>query len=282
MSHSLTFRFAEVADFAAVLELAFQLATHIEADAPPLTAAQFKRYYVTPDAPMHLLLAVYENRIVGMISWTLTHELYSADTRVYISDLSVDRAARGQGIGTALLAEVMVWARAQGASKLGWEVWHRNSSAKAFYERLGASIDQEAIPYVLVLADLISSFSHTRRQSPLFHFGWTIAFSQNAIGIRSSRSYPLRLHPAGHPALRSERHLDSPTQSGTRTTSPRRHPTHRTPQTQSPAFAIQTHPAPSGTLVDWVVCVHKVLFNWGDPGICAALVFAAPSCSRSL
>ena len=151
MSHRLTFRFADAADFAAVVELACQLANHIEAEIPPLTAAQFERYYVTPDAPMRLLLAVDENRVVGMISWTLTHELYSADTRVYISDLSVDRAARGQGIGKALLAEVVTWARAQGAPKLGWEVWHRNFSAKAFYERLGAFIDQEAVPYVLEL-----------------------------------------------------------------------------------------------------------------------------------
>jgi len=51
------------------------------------------------------------------------------------------------------MTEVECWARAHNASKLGWEVWHRNFQAKAFYERLGASIDQEAIPYVLVLKD---------------------------------------------------------------------------------------------------------------------------------
>ncbi len=102
---------------------------------------------------MRLLLAVRDSRIVGLISWTLTHELYSADARVYISDVSVDHAARGQGIGAALMAEVKAWARAHNASKLGWEVWHRNLPARAFYERLGASVDQEAIPYVLALKD---------------------------------------------------------------------------------------------------------------------------------
>ena len=100
---------------------------------------------------MRLLLAIRENRVVGMISWTLTHELYSADARVCISDLSVDHSARGQGIGTALMAEVKSWARVHNVSKLGWEVWHRNFAAKAFYEQLGAMIDQEAIPYVLAL-----------------------------------------------------------------------------------------------------------------------------------
>ena len=153
MKYELTFRYAEAADFDAVLELASQLARQIEADDPPLAAAQFETYYVSPDAPMRLLLAIHDSRVVGMISWTLTHELYSADARVYISDVSVDHAARGQGVGAALMAEVKAWARVHNASKLGWEVWHRNFVAKAFYERLGASIDREAISYVLALKD---------------------------------------------------------------------------------------------------------------------------------
>ena len=153
MRDELTFRYATAADFGAVLELASQLARQIEAEVPLLTVVQFEKYYVSPHAPMRLLLAVHESRIVGMISWTLTHELYSADTRVYISDVSVDHVARGKGVGAALMAEVKAWARTNSASKLGWEVWHRNFAAKAFYERLGASIDEEAIPYVLALKD---------------------------------------------------------------------------------------------------------------------------------
>jgi GNAT superfamily N-acetyltransferase len=151
MKFGLTFRYAAAEDFAAVLELACQLASQIEEEAPPLTAARFETYYLSPHAPMRLLLAVHDGRVVGMISWTLTHELYSADTRVYISDVSVERAVRGQGIGTALIAEVKNWARVHNAAKLGFEVWHRNFTAKNFYERLGASIDREALPYVLTL-----------------------------------------------------------------------------------------------------------------------------------
>ena len=154
MSNNLTFQFAAAADFEAVLHLACQLAKQIEVGAPPLTFAQFERYYLALHAPMRLLLAIHEDRVVGMISWTLTHELYSADARVYISDVAVDSAARGQGIGKALMAEVTAWARAHNASKLGWEVWYRNFPAKAFYEQLGAVVDQEAIPYVLALEDV--------------------------------------------------------------------------------------------------------------------------------
>jgi len=157
MNNGLNFRMARTSDFDAVLDLARQLASHIETDNPPLTFAQFERYYINPDGPMHLLLALREDRVVGMISWTLTHELYRADTRVYISDVSIDHAARGQGVGAALMNQVKLWAHLNHASKMAWEVWYRNFGAKAFYEKLGASIDQEAISYVLRLEEPISA-----------------------------------------------------------------------------------------------------------------------------
>lgn len=134
-----------------VRDLASQLALHIEEKAPPLTAPQFESRYVGPNAPMRLLLALKESRVVGMISWMMTHELYSAESLVYISDLAVHREARGQGVGTALMSHVKAWAHAHRAQKLGWMVWHRNDSAKAFYEKLGATADPNAIPYGLTL-----------------------------------------------------------------------------------------------------------------------------------
>ena len=95
----LSFREAGEVDFEVVVDLATQLATHIEEAAPPLTLANFVGFYLAPAAPMRLLLAEMEGRVVGLISWTLTHELYSAERRVYISDLSVDRTTRGRGGG---------------------------------------------------------------------------------------------------------------------------------------------------------------------------------------
>ena len=156
MKKELTFRRATVSDFEAVFELASQLAIHIEEAIPPLTLAKFAAYYVNPQAPMHLLLALHDGKVVGMIAWTLTHELYSAHSRVYISDVSVDPAARGKGVGAALMAQVIAWARSNNAAKLGWEVWHRNFGARTFYEKLGASIHEEAIPYLLELKDELS------------------------------------------------------------------------------------------------------------------------------
>ncbi len=152
MTSDLYFRIPTADDFDAVLTLSNQLARHIEAPEPPLTPAQFVARYVGPEAPMRLRLAVIGERVVGLIAWTVTHELYSGDSRLYISDLIVDGTARGHGVGGALMAEVTAWARQRGIAKLGWEVWHRNTTAMAFYEGLGALRDREALSYVLELS----------------------------------------------------------------------------------------------------------------------------------
>jgi GNAT superfamily N-acetyltransferase len=140
-----------VGDFDAVCGLAEALALHIEEPPPPLTLERYMAFYVGDHAPLHLYLALRENRAVGMIAWVLTHELYSAQAAVYISDIAVHADARGEGVGTALMAQAKAWARANGAAKLGWDVWRHNASAMKFYERLGGRIDPEAVPHLLKL-----------------------------------------------------------------------------------------------------------------------------------
>ena len=151
MSGAIRCRWAEAPDFAAVLALSGQLARHIEEDGPSFTAAAFRASHVGPDAPMKLLLAERGGRVVGLAAWTVVHELFSGAAGLYISDLVVDRDARGQGVGRALMAAVQAWARAAGIRKLGWDVWHANASAMAFYEGLGARADREAVPYRLTV-----------------------------------------------------------------------------------------------------------------------------------
>lgn len=152
MSEDLSFRRAQERDFAAVRGLAEQLAAHIEEPPPPLTLERYLAFYVHDHAPMHLVLAERSDRVVGMIAWVLNHELYSARACVYVSDIAVHAAARGQGVGKALMAQAKAWGCAQGVAKLGWDVWKHNDTAMSFYARIGASIDSEAVPHFLKIA----------------------------------------------------------------------------------------------------------------------------------
>ena len=56
---------------------------------------------------------------------------------LYIDDLCVDAAHRRRGVGTALLAHVRAYARAQGFDDITLNVWAFNEDARAFYAAQG-------------------------------------------------------------------------------------------------------------------------------------------------
>ncbi|WP_194406590.1 GNAT family N-acetyltransferase [Bradyrhizobium sp. CCBAU 53351] len=153
MSGELNIRKAEASDYAAVRALADALAAHIEEPPPPLTLDRYVAFYAREHAPVHLFVALLGDRVVGMIAWILTHELYSAQAALYISDIAVHADARGKGIGRALMMKAKEWGSDYGVTRLGWDVWKHNASAMRFYERLGATVDTEAVPHLLRLTN---------------------------------------------------------------------------------------------------------------------------------
>ncbi len=56
---------------------------------------------------------------------------------VYIDDICVDEACRGQHVGTALYEFVQKYAREQGFYRITLNVWCLNAPAMAFYESCG-------------------------------------------------------------------------------------------------------------------------------------------------
>ena len=60
-----------------------------------------------------------------------------ASDELYVDGVAVAVAARGQGIGSRLLAEAMLIAREEGLRWLRLDVIDTNSRARALYERLG-------------------------------------------------------------------------------------------------------------------------------------------------
>ena len=56
---------------------------------------------------------------------------------LYIDDLCVDEAARGQHVGTALYDHVVDFARKTGCYRVTLNVWSCNEPAMHFYEHLG-------------------------------------------------------------------------------------------------------------------------------------------------
>ena len=56
---------------------------------------------------------------------------------VYIDDLCVEEACRGQGIARRLYEYVLAWAKDQGCAYVTLNVWCGNDGAMKFYEKMG-------------------------------------------------------------------------------------------------------------------------------------------------
>ena len=81
-----------------------------------------------------------EDRVLGHGFCVLQHsggQLMVEHTTLYIDDICVDEAARGQGVGRALYEYILAFARKKGCYNVTLNVWSCNPGAMAFYEKLG-------------------------------------------------------------------------------------------------------------------------------------------------
>ena len=88
------------------------------------------------DPVVATLIAEQGGRPIGYLAWHMgIFEIYKA---LFVAGLFVTSAARGGGVGRALMEEARRIAAGRGADHVAWMVWRKNPAALAFYERLGA------------------------------------------------------------------------------------------------------------------------------------------------
>ena len=104
---------------------------------PAVTEATWTRFF-DPAGPVRALVAEADGALVG-----LTHYLFHASTTAtspicYLSDLFTSEAARGRGVGGALIEAIYAAARAAGAFRVYWQTQETNAVARSLYDKLGA------------------------------------------------------------------------------------------------------------------------------------------------
>jgi len=85
-----------------------------------------------------VLLAEEQGRAVGFALFFQNFSTFLGKPGIYLEDLFVEPAFRGQGIGKALLAAVARMALERGCGRFEWSVLDWNTPAIDFYKALGA------------------------------------------------------------------------------------------------------------------------------------------------
>jgi GNAT superfamily N-acetyltransferase len=146
VSAALVLRAAAPADadliHAFVRELAAyeKLEHEVEATPADLAAALF-----APQPRVFCDIAVLNGEPVGFALWFYNFSTFVGRCGIYLEDLYVRPAARGRGVGKALLAGLAWRCVDENLGRLNWAVLDWNAPAIAFYESLGAALQRDWI-----------------------------------------------------------------------------------------------------------------------------------------
>jgi GNAT superfamily N-acetyltransferase len=145
-------RTATPADIPTILALIRDLATfEREPDAVVATEAGLHDVLFGPEAFCCCHLAEIDGEIVGFALWFRNFSTWLGRPGIYLEDLYVQPAARGRGVGKALLEALVEVARERGYGRVEWAVLDWNTSAHAFYRGLGAVPNDEWTTWRLTL-----------------------------------------------------------------------------------------------------------------------------------
>lgn len=148
-SASLSFRLATRTDVPALVALLADdaLGAQRERFSDPLPPVYYDAFATIDADPNNtLLVAESADQILGMLQITFIPYLtYQGGWRALIEGVRVAAAARGQGIGKALLTEAIDRARARGCHLVQLTTNKTRTDALAFYERLGFHATHEGM-----------------------------------------------------------------------------------------------------------------------------------------
>jgi GNAT superfamily N-acetyltransferase len=84
--------------------------------------------------PVHALLAEADGQLLGLAHYLFHRSTTMIDDVCYLQDLFTVPAARGRGVGRALIKAVAERARAAGSARLYWHTHETNATARRLYD----------------------------------------------------------------------------------------------------------------------------------------------------
>lgn len=132
-------RAARDGDEAEILRLVQALADYEKAsDAVKATASSLRAMLFGDNPKVFAHIAERDGQVVGIAVWFFTFSTWTGRHGIYLEDLFVDPAARGQGAARLLFRALAAEAKAHDCARIDWAVLDWNELGKGFYRRLGA------------------------------------------------------------------------------------------------------------------------------------------------
>ena len=139
MNSSFSIRAARPGDEGLLLGLILELARYEKLEHEVVATPGLLAEQLFGDQPLvHARLAEWEGEAVGFALYFFNFSTFLARPGLYLEDLFVKPAQRGQGIGKALLLSLAAEARRRGCGRMEWSVLDWNQPAIDFYRSLGA------------------------------------------------------------------------------------------------------------------------------------------------
>ena len=135
---------ARPGDVPLILDLVRELARYERApDAVVATEAMLAEALFGAAPAAEAVIAETDGGAVGFALFFHNFSTWTGRRGLYLEDLYVTPAARGAGVGTALLRHLAGIAVARGCARFEWAVLDWNAPAIAFYEAMGAEAMDE-------------------------------------------------------------------------------------------------------------------------------------------
>jgi GNAT superfamily N-acetyltransferase len=108
--------------------------------APEITAATWGRFFDAYE-PLWALVADEGGALVGLVHYLYHRVTNRVGPVCYLEDLFTAEAARGKGVGRALIEAVYAQARADGVTRVYWQTQETNATAMRLYDQVAEKSD---------------------------------------------------------------------------------------------------------------------------------------------
>ena len=103
--------------------------------APQITAMTWARFFDAYE-PVHGLVAESDGRLIGLTHFLFHRSTTAIEPLCYLQDLFTSEAARGKGVGRALIDAVYDRARLAGSPRVYWQTHETNHTAMLLYDKV--------------------------------------------------------------------------------------------------------------------------------------------------